>query len=448
MSTRLQAKRPQASKFSEPSSSALSQRAFGDRASVASELCVGSSLEAEDSEVDLTADSRDLKPQSSLTQALRLGHSFGRVQVDAPSPPIVQTKLDSINESATQVDTLNIQRQTVCDASGACWEEEDNASYPEPIASYPTLATAPDPNVCYPEPIAPSAPTATPTPASPSPAPPTAAPSADSGWSLFDNPLWNTVTNNAVSGATALFEAVNPISMNMPNFENALIRMGGVRGWDAALKTEDMLSYPAAKLPGVFGASGSIPGSSLPSGMSRASAFLAPIGAISNAMSFEDAIARPGSWLEKGGDAVSSGAGFFSSAVGTVGLAGAGLEAAGATTVGGALSAGAAGLGPAAAVAGAGAGGYALGRLADEAVGGLMNLTGASNLIDSWRGISRPEGQHGDYSITGIGADLATGLDQGVVSLGRKIGLMDESKPEYTQTLGWWLADHLPAWMQ
>jgi hypothetical protein len=340
--------------------------------------------------------------------------------------------------------------------------QEPNASYPEPNytpvsqepnASYPEPNYTPvsqEPNASYPEP------NALPVMSDPSASSPTTVtpPSSQgNGWEFFNNPIWNAVTNNAVSGATGLFEAVNPIMINMPTFRDSLIRLGGMRGWDAALKMEDALSLPASRLPGGFGQSGSIVGSRLPMGMSRASAALAPLGVVSNAMSFYDAIARPNgspgsSGLERIGDATSSAAGFFSSAVGTTALAGAGLEAAGATTLGGTLSAGAAGFGPAAAVAGSGAGGYAAGRLIDEGVGGLMNLTGASGALDRWRGITRPEGQHGDYSISGMGADVATTLDQGFTSMMRYTGAYDESRPAYTQTLGWWLADKLPSWIQ
>ncbi|MBF2064572.1 MAG: DUF4157 domain-containing protein [Calothrix sp. C42_A2020_038] len=349
-----------------------------------------------------------------------------------------------------------IQQREVCDDNGVCWEEDENASYPEANVSYPApnyTPVIPETNASYSTPNdtpVTSEPNALPAISEPSTSAPTpSTPSSQSnGWELFNNPIWNAVTNNAVSGATGLFEAVNSMVPNMPTFTNAFMRLGGVKGWDAVSIMDDALSFPASRLPGVFGPSGSIVGSRLPMGMSRASAALAPLGVVSNAMSFTDAIARPGSWLEKGGDAVSSAAGFFSSAVGTVGLAGAGLEALGATTVGGTLSAGAAGLGPAAAVAGAGAGGYAAGRLMDEGVAGLMNWTGASNALDRWRGISRPEEQHGDYSISGIGANLATSADQGFTSLMRGIGAYDESRPEYTQTLGWLLADNLPSWLQ
>ena len=39
-------------------------------------------------------------------------------------------------------------------------------------------------------------------------------------------------------------------------------------------------------------------------------------------------------------------------------------------------------------------------------------------------------------------------LDQGTTGIMRSIGILDESKPAYTQTLGWKLAEILPSWMQ
>ncbi|MEC4686088.1 MAG: SpvB/TcaC N-terminal domain-containing protein [Nitrospirota bacterium] len=289
---------------------------------------------------------------------------------------------------------------------------------------------------------------------------PTASDSLSSGtssggdeWELLDNPIWNATTNNAMSGTAALIENVNPIIVNMPTFRNLLIRVGGMRGWGTALRAEDVLSFPVSRAPGLLGPSGSVAGSNLPMGMSRVSAVLAPLGVISNAAGIYDEITRPsgepgGSGLERGGNIISNSAGLFSSGVGTIALTGSGLTALGATSTGAAVTGSVAALGPAAAVAGAGAGGYALGRLGDEAVGGLMDLTGASDLIDSARGIRRPEGQHGDYSISGMGADAATLADQGVTSVMRNIGVFDESRPAYTQTLGWRLANILPSWLQ
>ena len=89
----------------------------------------------------------------------------------------------------------------------------------------------------------------------------------------------------------------------------------------------------------------------------------------------------------------------------------------------------------------------------DEGVGGLMNMTGTSDAIDSARGISRGvdasgEQQHGDYSLSGMGADVMTAGDQAVTVLLRSAGVYDESAPEYTQTLGLQLAEVLPSWMQ
>jgi len=92
--------------------------------------------------------------------------------------------------------------------------------------------------------------------------------------------------------------------------------------------------------------------------------------------------------------------------------------------------------------------GYGLGRLLDEGVGGLMNITGASSALDEMRGISRPEGQSGDYSLSSMGADAMTGIDQSVTGAMRSLGIYDEERPAYTQSLGWRLAEILPSWMQ
>lgn len=122
-----------------------------------------------------------------------------------------------------------------------------------------------------------------------------------------------------------------------------------------------------------------------------------------------------------------------------------------ATSAGGTglASMGAAGLATSAgAVLGAGAAGYGLGRIGDQLFGGLMNITGASGLIDEYSGISRPEGQSGDYSLSGLGALGAYGIDRTVTEGLRSIGLFDEDRPAYTQTLGWRLAEVLPSWMQ
>jgi len=99
-------------------------------------------------------------------------------------------------------------------------------------------------------------------------------------------------------------------------------------------------------------------------------------------------------------------------------------------------------------VASAGLAGYGVGRLLDEGVGGLMNLTGASDWLDKQQGVTRPEGQHGDYSISGMMADSMLAQDQAFAGAMRSLGVYDESAPEYTQTLGWQLAEILPSWLQ
>jgi hypothetical protein len=84
----------------------------------------------------------------------------------------------------------------------------------------------------------------------------------------------------------------------------------------------------------------------------------------------------------------------------------------------------------------------------DEGVGGLGNITGASELFDSWRGIRRPESQYGDYSISGLNALTMTSTDELLTSGMRWAGVYDESRPAYTQTIGWKLAEILPSWLQ
>ena len=99
-------------------------------------------------------------------------------------------------------------------------------------------------------------------------------------------------------------------------------------------------------------------------------------------------------------------------------------------------------------VAAAGLAGYGAGRLLDEGFGGLMNISGASDWLDEQKGVTRGEGEHGDYSISGLMADSMTAQDQAFTGAMRSLGVYDESAPEYTQTIGWQLAEILPSWLQ
>lgn len=223
----------------------------------------------------------------------------------------------------------------------------------------------------------------------------------------FFSTVWNSITNNAVSGGLGLVDELGKGAAAGSRLSQA----GGVAG--------------------------------------KIAPWLGPLGLISGGTAIHDTATKEGNWgLTDTSDTLFNLLGMGSSAVATTGLLGSGLTAAGATGAGGALTGAAAAAGPAAAVMGAGAGGYAAGRLLDEGVGGLMNLTGASDMLDSLRGVSRPEGQHGDYSLSGMGADAMTGMDEGAVAALRGLGILDESKPAYTQTLGWQLAEILPSWMQ
>ena len=115
-----------------------------------------------------------------------------------------------------------------------------------------------------------------------------------------------------------------------------------------------------------------------------------------------------GGRFQGGTDALFSGLGAFSGGVGTAAL----------------LGLGTASLGPIAALAGAAAGGYALGGLADEGVGYLgQAITGDDQ---------------GDYTISGAHAGLWSWADQGVSGV-----FADSDEPAHTQTLGWQLAEWL-----
>jgi hypothetical protein len=83
--------------------------------------------------------------------------------------------------------------------------------------------------------------------------------------------------------------------------------------------------------------------------------------------------------------------------------------------------------GPVAAVAGAGLAGVGIGMGLDKGVNALgQYITG---------------NKQGDYSISGGLASLMTMGDEAATGAMRSLGLYDESKPAYTQTLGWRLAN-------
>jgi len=142
-----------------------------------------------------------------------------------------------------------------------------------------------------------------------------------------------------------------------------------------------------------------------------------------------------GERVQGGLSATSGGIGLLGSLVpgfaagGTAGLAApVGTGAGAAFGAGGAAGIGTA-IGSGGAVLGAGLAGYGLGR-------------GLDNLVD-WIGDKASGNEQADHSISGGMADVMTSVDQSVSRL-----WADESKPAYTQTLGWKLAEILPSWMQ
>lgn len=145
----------------------------------------------------------------------------------------------------------------------------------------------------------------------------------------------------------------------------------------------------------------------------------------------------------------------ISGLIGTLELGASGLGALGltSTAAGGAGAAAGSGgllasLGPVGAALGSFAGGWTIGRGLDNASGWLSNQTGLSSFLDEQQGISRPNGQNGDYSLSGLGAMGLQAFDQHNTNMMRAAGLYDDDAPAYTQTLGWKLAEVLPSWMQ
>lgn len=229
-------------------------------------------------------------------------------------------------------------------------------------------------------------------------------PDAGSSWELLnnpvlENPLWQTISHNSLSGAVAIFEEISPERLNflafrrgtwwMSSTKYSVIRELGSIARKVGWRMENVLLEPASRYPSVFARSNA-------SSMSRASAALAPIGIYSNLASMHEIIQRPrGSRLDRVQGLVDfevSGLALFSSSVATMSLVGTGLQAvgamgtgalaAGATGTGASILAGASFLGPAAAITGAGAAGYALGTLMDASVGAVTGQSLSDRTAD------------------------------------------------------------------
>jgi RHS repeat-associated protein len=219
-----------------------------------------------------------------------------------------------------------------------------------------------------------------------------AAVQADSEGSL-GNSLWNMITNNALSGASALLERTWIGVFTLPTVSRALFFAFGQRGINLGLRLENALSAPATALPWLLSPVSRLDRSLFPLGQSRFSSLLAPLGVISNVLALADvyrsterALAHGTPDLDVSVELTVDGtvdlAALWSSLVGTTALTGAGLEAYGLTaTTGTALTALASGpaVAGSAAVAGSGAGGYALGSLIDA----TPTLWGGRRLSDS-----------------------------------------------------------------
>jgi hypothetical protein len=222
-------------------------------------------------------------------------------------------------------------------------------------------------------------------------------------------------------------------------------------------------------LPGALGSmaeAGGGLGQKIMGGMGTAGQWLSPLSIVQGSYDLTSSIFGEESSLENTMQGVLGAGNIFSGATSLGGLMGALPSVAGTASL---SSIGAAGAGSMLAaggqVASAGLAGYAAGRGLDEGTGWLMRntgagglldrgidaflgATGAGELMDSVGGGDAAAGSRGDYTISDIGARAMTGMDQLVTAGMRGAGLYDETKPAYTQTLGWKLAEVLPSWMQ
>lgn len=232
----------------------------------------------------------------------------------------------------------------------------------------------------------------------------------EEGNSSILSSAWNGITHNAISGGLEFMGGLSNAQRGITNIAEASPFL--TRAQSAVRGIRNLPQRVASS--GARGAN-TIASSSRLSGISQtASRVLAPLGVVSNSMALYDSVTGSGNssddnGLQRGVDSGFNAAGLVSAGIGTAALAGE------ATVIG----ASAAALAPVAAVTGAAAGGYALGQFADEQLGISDRLSSGMVAADG----------------------LATsGL--------RMIGAYDESRPAYTQTLGYRLGEVLPSWMQ
>lgn len=221
---------------------------------------------------------------------------------------------------------------------------------------------------------------------------------------------WNGITHNAISGGLEFMGDLTSAQRATTNIANASPFL--TRSQQVVRGISNMPQRVSSL--GARGANALASSSRLSSMSQTASRVLAPLGVVSNGAALYDSVTGSGNsrdhnGLQRGVDSGFNMAGLVSAGIGTAALAGE------ATAIGASAVAAA----PVAAVAGAAAGGYALGQFADEQLGLSDGLSSGMVAADQ----------------------LATsGL--------RMIGAYDESRPAYTQTLGYQLAEILPSWMQ
>lgn len=152
----------------------------------------------------------------------------------------------------------------------------------------------------------------------------------DDGWTILDNPIWNTITHNGVGLTATILEEGYEVSSAIPGFvniwkkiaqsNNRWIQSLGSKAWNVANAMDDAILYPANRFPKLFGK----PFYQRIPFTSKVNAFLAPLGMISDSISLYEALKnkenKPG--YERWPNVVASGSGLFSSTMGTTALAG------------------------------------------------------------------------------------------------------------------------------
>jgi len=230
-------------------------------------------------------------------------------------------------------------------------------------------------------------------------------------------------------------------------------------GWDLA--TNEIVGGALGLADAAKGAGGGVLGAA-----GKVGQFLSPLSILEGGLDVYQSIAGDDSGFENTEKGVLGGLNILGGGTSVLGMLGVLPEVAGSTALGTLGGAGAGSLAAAGGqVLGSGLAGYAAGRgidyltgLAmretglgeslDEGIDSVLDYTGLGDVMESVGGPDAEAGNRGDYTLSGLGARMMTGADQLFTAGMRETGMVDEEEPAYTQTVGWQLAEMLPSWLQ